>query len=49
MRRKPYQPPIIRTEKLALGVFGEYGADGGGVQPFLPVFENTDRFDLGSD
>jgi len=30
MSKKPYSTPVVKTEKIAFGVFGSYGLLGGG-------------------
>jgi hypothetical protein len=34
--RKSYQAPVLRSQRLELGVFGDYGQDGNDVPPQPP-------------
>jgi len=45
MSKRIYLPPVIRSEPIELGVFGNYGEGGGNVDPFHPVRESTRLFE----
>jgi hypothetical protein len=45
--RKVYHTPIVHTQKLTLGVFGDYG-QGGEVNPPQPN-RVVDRFEMHMD
>jgi len=43
--RKPYMTPTMRTQELKLGVYGNYGDDGGGDDGHHPI-KYVERFQL---
>lgn len=46
--RKVYQTPTLRSRRIVLGVFGEYGDGGGAVDPPAPP-RIIDGFELHMD
>jgi hypothetical protein len=46
-KKKPYTKPEIRAQKIELGVYGDYNADGGDVTtPLLPVRDKDQGGDV---
>ena len=51
MHKKGYEKPVVRSEKIKIGVFGQYGSfpgDGNGPPNGIPANANTPAWLFGN-